>query len=82
MNERGVNGGHRGRLMINKLFAHASMLLSILVLVCFVLDKFNNAMDFMTADISKWLFAVTAVVSIISAILTIINLWTIPQKRK
>lgn len=82
MNERGVNGGHRGRLMINNLFAHASMLMSILVLVCFVLDKFNNAMDFMTADISKWLFAVTAVVSIISAILTIINLWTIPQKRK
>lgn len=82
MNEKGVNGGHRGCLMINKLFAHASMLLSILVLVCFVLDKFNNAMDFMTADISKWLFAVTAVVSIISAILTIINLWTMPQKRK
>lgn len=82
MNEKGVNGGHRGRLMVNRLFAHASMLLSILVLVCFVLDKFNNAMDFMTADISKWLFAVTAVVSIISAILTIVNLWTKPQERK
>lgn len=82
MNERGVNGGRRRCLTVNRLFAHASMLLSILVLVCFVLDKFNNAMDFMTADISKWLFAVTAVVSIISAILTIINLWTKPQKRK
>lgn len=82
MNERGVNGSRRRCLTVNKLFAHASMLLSILVLVCFVLDKFNNAMDFMTADISKWLFAVTAVVSIINAILTIINLWTKPQKRK
>ncbi len=82
MNERGVNGGRRRCLTVNRLFAHASMLLSILVLVCFVLDKFNNAMDFMTADISKWLFAVTAVVSIISSILTIINLWTKPQKRK
>lgn len=82
MNEKRVNIGHRRCLMVNKLFAHASMLLSILVLVCFVLDKFNNAMDFMTADISKWLFAVTAVVSIISSVLTIINLWTKPQNRK
>ncbi len=82
MNERGVSGGRSRCLTVNRLFAHASMLLSILVLVCFVLDKFNNAMDFMTADISKWLFAVTAVVSIISSILTIINLWTKPQKRK
>lgn len=82
MNERGVSGGRRTCLTVNRLFAHASMLLSILVLVCFVLDRLNNAMDFMTADISKWLFAVTAVVSIISSILTIINLWAKPQKRE
>lgn len=82
MNERGANDGRRMCLTVNKLFAHASMLLSILVLVCFVLDKFNNAMDFMTAEISKWLFAVTAIISIISAILTIVNLWTKPQKRR
>lgn len=82
MSEREANCGSRICLTVNRLFAHASMLLSILVLVCFVLDKFNDAMDFMTADISKWLFAVTAVVSIISAILTIVNLWTKPQKGK
>ena len=73
------NSENRVRKVVNRLFAHASMLLSIIVLVCFVLDKFNDAMDFMTADISKWLFAVTAAVSIISAILTIINLWKRPD---
>lgn len=82
MSEREASCGSRICLTVNRLFAHASMLLSILVLVCFVLDRFNDAMDFMTADISKWLFAVTAVVSIISAILTIVNLWAKPQKGK
>lgn len=36
------NSEHRVRKVVNRLFAHASMLLSIIVLVCFVLDKFNE----------------------------------------
>ncbi len=77
-NESG-NNENRARKVINRLFAHASMLFSILVIVCFVIDKFNDAMDFMTSDISKGVFAVTAVISIVSSILTIINLWEKPK---
>lgn len=71
---------HSVRIALNNLFSHASLLLSLIVLVCFVLDRFNDAMDFMTADISKYLFALTALVSIIASILSIINLWKKPER--
>lgn len=71
---------HGVRIKLNNLFSHASLLLSLIVLVCFVLDRFNDAMDFMTADISKNLFALTAIVSITASILSIINLWIKPRR--
>lgn len=76
------NNKHYFSSLVNRLLAHASMLLSVLVLVCFVIDRVNDAMDFMTSDLSKWLFAITAVVSILNALFTIINLWVKPENQK
>lgn len=69
---------HFMRTAINTLFAHASVIISLVVLICFVLDKFNDAMDFMTADISRWFIGVSALIAIINGILTIVSLWKKP----
>lgn len=72
---------HPVRTVINTLFAHVSVIVSLIVLICFVLDKFNDAMDFMTADISRWLIGISALIAIINGILTIVSLWKKPNSK-
>ncbi len=72
---------HPVRTVINTLFAHVSVIVSLIVLICFVLDKFNDAMDFMTADISRWLIGISALIAIINGILTIVSLWKKPNNK-
>ena len=56
---------------MKKIMPHISLVLSFMTLTLFVIDRFNEYMAFMTAEISKWLFAILAVASIITSILLI-----------
>lgn len=56
--------------------------LALLVLICFVIDRFNTAMAFMDSELSKWYIAVLAVLALISSILNIVALWVNPDKMK
>ena len=54
----------------------------VFVLICFGIDRFNTAMEFMTRELSKWYIAVLAVLALISSILNIVALWVNPDKMK
>ncbi|MBS7259247.1 MAG: hypothetical protein KIG25_02265 [Eubacteriales bacterium] len=78
---------HPVRRKLNVLFAHASLVMGIFVFVCFVLEKVNDSVSFMTGEvaewfmasgIAKWFIGIGALLAIMTAILTIINLWKKP----
>lgn len=70
------------RRVFRVLLAHATMLLSAMVLTWFIIDRFNTAMEFMEADISKWFIGALAVLSLVSSIVTIVSLWVRPKSKK
>ena len=49
------------------ILAHAAVVLSLMYLVFFVIDRINTAMEFINHDMTKALIAVLAVVSIVNA---------------
>ena len=52
--------------ILTEVLMHLSFIEALIVLVLFVTDRFNHAMGFMTADISKWLIcALCATVSLL-----------------
>lgn len=79
-NKKNKRNNHAVRKTVNRLVSHASVILSLIVLICFILDKFNDAMAFISSNISKWLIGVAAFVAILNGILTIISLWEKPKK--
>lgn len=54
--------------IIEKLLPHATIILSLMFIVFFCIDRVNEKMAFINNDISKWLLAVLAVLSIITSI--------------
>lgn len=80
-------GKHPVRRKLNVLFAHASLVMGIIVFVCFVLEKVNDSISFMTSEvaewfmmsaIAKWFIGIGALLAVVTALLTIINLWEKP----
>ena len=78
---------HPVRRKLNVLFAHASLVMGIFVFVCFVLEKVNDSVSFMTGEvaewfmasgIAKWFIGIGALLAIMTAILTIVNRWKKP----
>ena len=64
------------RRVFRVLLSHLTAMLALLVLICFVIDRFNTAMAFMDSELSKWYIA------LISSILNIVALWVNPDKMK
>jgi hypothetical protein len=54
---------------------HAAIVLSVVFLVFFVIDRFNPAMEFIGSDISDWLLCVFCVIALVSSILTAVHLY-------
>lgn len=50
------------------LLAHLNIILALMVLVFFVIDCFNTAMELMTSDMSKWVIGALALVSAVNGI--------------
>lgn len=61
--------------------AHLTAMFAVLILVFFIIDRVNTAMEFMTSGLSKWCIAILAVLALISSILTICALWVNPDKQ-
>lgn len=53
---------------IIRLLPHATLILSLMVLTFFVIDRFNEYMAFMSSEISKWVIAGLALCALLSAI--------------
>lgn len=54
--------------MLKKLLPHAAILLSNMMIVFFVLDRFNTAMGFIDNEITKWLILALSVISIANSV--------------
>ena len=62
-------------------FAHASIIVGMMFVVFFVIDRFNPAMEFLTSNLSKWLILVLALCAMISGLYSAIFLFQ-KQKRR
>ena len=54
---------------------HATIVLSVVFLVFFCIDRVNPAMEFIGSDISDWLLFVFCVVALFSSILAAVHLF-------
>lgn len=70
----------KGYRVFRRLLAHVQLMLSVIVLTCFVIDKFNSSMEFMESSLTKALVGVLAVFTMITAIMTITAYW--PKTKK
>ena len=62
--------------LLTRFFPHAVIVLSLMTLTFFGIDRFNPIMAFMTSELSKWVFALLAVTGLITAILLIGMQWS------
>lgn len=67
---------------IKRLLPHATLILSLMVLTFFVIDRFNEYMAFMSSEISKWVIAGLALCALLSAIRLILMDQTKPQSTR
>lgn len=66
--------------VVRIILAHLTGAFAVLVVTCFVIDRVNTAMEFMTSDLSKWMIAILAVLALVSSVLTVLALWSNPNK--
>ncbi len=59
--------------------AHACIIIGMMFVIFFVIDRFNSAMEFLTSSISKWLILILAVCSILNGLFSAVFLF---QKQK
>lgn len=59
---------------IRTALSHVCMVVSLMIVVFFVIDRFNPAMEFMTSEMSKWLILGLAVASFSNGLLNIVRI--------
>lgn len=62
-------------MKLKRLIPHITIILPMMTLTFFVIDRFNEFMDFMTSEMSKWVFAALAVFAIATAVRLIAADW-------
>jgi hypothetical protein len=67
--------------LISRGLPHLTIILSLMTLVLFTVDGFNAVMGFMANEISKHIFAVLAVCSIITSVMLIARFWKEDDRR-
>jgi len=58
---------------MKKVFPHITIILSLMLLVLFVIERMNSMMGFMTSVLSQWVFAALGVSAIVTSVLLIIE---------
>ena len=66
---------------IGRFLPHMTVILSLMTLTFFCIDRVNTAMAFMTSEMSRWLFAILAVCSILCACMLIAAQWKDDARR-
>lgn len=59
--------------MIRKMLPHATLIVAVMFVVFFCIDRVNEAMNFLGAEISKWLLLIFCILSIVTSVLLIIS---------
>ncbi len=62
-------------MKLKRLIPHITIILAMMTLTFFVIDRFNEFMDFMTSELSKWVFAALAVFALATAVRHIAADW-------
>lgn len=62
-------------MKLKRLIPHITIILAMMTLTFFVIDRFNEFMDFMTSELSKWVFAALAVFAFATAVRLIAADW-------
>lgn len=62
--------------LLTRLLPHAVIVLSLMTLTFFGIDRFNPIMAFMTSELSKWVFALLAVFGFATAVVLIGMQWS------
>ena len=57
--------------MFRKVFPHAAIIISLMYLIFFGIDRVNSAMNFINNDMTKWLLVALALISIANAVTVI-----------
>ena len=63
------------RSAIGRILPHLTIVLALMTLTFFVVDRINVVMAFMTSELSKWLFALLAICSLASAMMLVFHQW-------
>ena len=58
-----------------RILPHLTLVLALVLMVLFVLDRFNGNMAFLTSEITKWMLFVLGVLSVTTAALLIAHQW-------
>ena len=65
----------KGYSLLRRMLAHLQLAASVVVLTCFIIDKFNSSMGFMENKLTKAIVAVLAALTFITSIMTIVAYW-------
>ena len=52
---------------------HATLVLSLMMLILFTIDRFNEAMAFLNNDLTKWILAVFCFLTLCLSVLTVLR---------
>ena len=55
------------------LLPHATLIIALILLTLFVIDRVNRAMMFLANDLTKWLLAVFAVLVVVQSVMAIVK---------
>ena len=68
--------------LINTLTLNAAVIISLMYLVFFGIDRVNTAMEFINNDITKWLLVILAVITIYNSVARMCLDKKLDRKRK
>jgi uncharacterized membrane protein SirB2 len=68
--------------LINTLTLNAAVIISLMYLVFFGIDRVNTAMEFINNDITKWLLVILAVITIYNSVARMCLDRKLDRKRK
>ena len=69
-------------MKLKKWIPHITIILALMTLTFFIIDRVNSFMDFMTSEMSKWVFAALAVFAIASAVRLIAADWREDERER
>lgn len=62
-------------------FAHMGVIVGMMFIVFFSIDRFNPAMEFLTSSLSKWLMLLLALCAMINGLFSAVHLFRMQKRR-